>query len=509
MGILDKIKRDNSNKETTFGFYFGATEAEGEIKAGIQNFQYFFEDYLNILPQLQNGKFIFTGRKGAGKSAIAKYIKDTADKEENSFSDLIRLKDIEIEKIVQIEELESFEHKELIIFEWLILVRIIKLLILNKEGIYKKEYEKLTKFIERNSGVVGIDKFQISEMNLKQGIEVKFEVLQQAFPSFSKYFNKKTNKAPFYKLINPLKEVVSKILSFQNNDGKEFWLLFDDLDINFKENNQKDIDKITELIRISKIFNTEIFRNSGARILIFLRDDIKDILERHHTDTAKFFTSYEAELSWYNHEQFKIDEDKTALKRFINKRIEQNFKANKLEFSKSSPWNSLFVNDLNEFQQKTAFKYIIDFTYYRPRDLILFLKPIGENEYMYPIQPNIVKNLIKRYLNENLRELKNELAIYFDSNEISSLINVLRTMAQRYGPMSFSDLETEIGKYEFNKKTGEILKILSSYSITIPKDKQGQLHFNYREENSDSINIEECEFTTHKSIYNYFNPEKI
>lgn len=452
MGILDKIKRDNPKKGNTFGFYFGATEAEGENKSGIQNFQYYFDDYLDILPQLQNGKFIFTGRKGAGKSAIAKYIKDNADKEENSFSDLIRLKDVEIEKLVQLEELENFENKELIIFEWLILVRTIKLLILNKEGIYTKEYEKLTKFIERNSGVVGIDKYQISEVSLKQGLEVKFEVLQQVFPSFSKYLDTKTKKAPFYKLITPLKEVVSKVLSFQNNENKEFWLLFDDLDLNFKENNPRDIDKITGLIRISKIFNTEVFRNSGARILIFLRDDIKDILERHHTDTAKIFTSYEAKLNWYNHEQFKIDEDKTSLKRFINKRIEQNFKANKINYSETSPWSSLFENDLSEYQQKTAFKYIIDFTYYRPRDLILFLKPIGENEYTYPIPSGTVKTLIKKYLNENLRELKNELAIYFESSEISSLINVLRSMAQRYGPITFLELEKEIEKYNFKKK---------------------------------------------------------
>jgi len=130
MGILDKLKPAPNDKNTTKGFYFGATEAEGENKKGIQNFQYYFDDYLSVLPQLKNEKFIFTGRKGAGKSAIAKYIKDTSDKEDNSYSDLIRLKDIEIEKLIQIEELENFVQKEVVVFEWLILVKLIKLILL-------------------------------------------------------------------------------------------------------------------------------------------------------------------------------------------------------------------------------------------------------------------------------------------------------------------------------------------------------------------------------------------
>ncbi len=500
---------ESSNKVTTKGFYFGTTEAEGENKKGVQNFQYYFDDYLNVLPQLKNEKFIFTGRKGAGKSAIAKYIKDTSDSEENSYSDLIRLKDIEIEKLIQIEALDNFDHKELVVFEWLILVKLIKLILLNDSGKYTAEYEKLEKFIERNSGVVCIDKYQVVDINEKKNFEVKFEVLQHAFPSFSKYFDKKTNKAPFYKLINPLKEVVSKILKYQNNDGKEFWLLFDDLDINFKENNKDSINKITELIRIAKIYNTESFKGTGAKILVFLRDDIKDIIEKNHTDTAKIFSSYEAELNWYDHEKFKIAEDKTALKKFINKRIEQNFLANDIEYSKVSPWNSLFAIDPIEYQQKTSFKYIIDFTYYRPRDLVLFLKPIGDYDYPFPLSATCVKSLISKYLNENMREIKNELSIYFESNEINSLISILRIMTEWFGPISYTDLKREIEDYEFSKKADEIVKILSSYSITIPKDSLGQLHFNYREESPDSVNLIECEFSTHKSIYNYFHQDRI
>jgi hypothetical protein len=59
-------------KGTTRNFFIGTPEAEGEttynskIKLGE-----IFGDYLNVFPELDSEKFIITGRKGAGKSAIA------------------------------------------------------------------------------------------------------------------------------------------------------------------------------------------------------------------------------------------------------------------------------------------------------------------------------------------------------------------------------------------------------------------------------------------------------
>ena len=50
---------------------------------------------------------------------------------------------------------------------------------------------------------------------------------------FKKHFDSKTKKAPYYRLITPLKEIVKKILSFDVIKEHEFCLLFDDLDINY------------------------------------------------------------------------------------------------------------------------------------------------------------------------------------------------------------------------------------------------------------------------------------
>ena len=91
---------------TTKDFYFGAPEAEGENMKGCSLTDY-FEDYLDILGDLQKGKFIFVGRKGVGKSAIAKFIKDKSDKSEDSFATILRVSDLKLEKHIQFENMQD------------------------------------------------------------------------------------------------------------------------------------------------------------------------------------------------------------------------------------------------------------------------------------------------------------------------------------------------------------------------------------------------------------------
>ena len=98
MGIFDNYK---SNKEiTTKDFYFGSPEAEGENVTGSSLIDY-FEDYLGVIRELERNHFIFIGRKGVGKSAIAKFIKDTSDKKDDSHAAIVRIGDYNKERIIQ------------------------------------------------------------------------------------------------------------------------------------------------------------------------------------------------------------------------------------------------------------------------------------------------------------------------------------------------------------------------------------------------------------------------
>lgn len=141
---ISKLRKDTSN------FFIGSPEAEAEstMKSKVQ-LDVVFEDFLNVLEKLQNEKFIITGRKGSGKSAIAEKIYSISRDNAEYFCDFIKKGDIDIEKITQLtSESDNLISQELLI-EWIILTKIINQLISNEGISNHKEIQDLKIFLKK------------------------------------------------------------------------------------------------------------------------------------------------------------------------------------------------------------------------------------------------------------------------------------------------------------------------------------------------------------------------
>lgn len=503
MGIFSNT--NSIRRITTKDFYFGAPEAEGENVRGHSLTDY-FEDYLDILGELKKGKFIFVGRKGVGKSAIAKFIKDTSDKSDDSFATILRISDLGIEKHIQFEDASKDSH--LLLFEWLILINTVKLIVNNNYGKYTLEYGKLKKFLEKNTGSIEIDKFQVTEKFIKSGGEINFSGLTHAYGGvFKKYFDAKTSKAPFYKLISPLKDILKIIIKYPVNQDLEFWLLFDDLDINYDVNSDIDNQNIIELIRVAKYYNNEIFNKNNAKILIFIRDDVRNFIIPKYSDSAKIFNSYEIIINWYNHNLSLTDENNNPLKKMANRRIEKNFQNHNIAFE-GDAWATLIKNEnygaTHNF--KSSFKYILDFTFYRPRDIITFLKTISTENYTYPINPYNLKKIIEKYIKINITEIKSELNLFFNEAEKEKIFRELFPFIANNTRLNYNDVLAKTKEIGFSIDSETVMKILVSYSLLIYQNRQGDLFFSYREDNIESYNIEGLTICLPKCIYHYYRP---
>lgn len=505
MGIFDKItKKIPIIENSTKGFYFGSSEAEAENISGSGLVDY-FEDYLSVLDQLEAGRFIFTGRKGVGKSAIAKYIHDTSGETEDSFAFIIRINDIDIERIIQSDSLEQINFS--FIFEWLILVNMIKLIVKNNCTKYTKEYDKLKRFLDINSGVVNIDEFQFVEGKKHNGGEVKIAVLRHVFEGvLKKYFDAKVDKAPFFKLIPALKDILKIVLDYDANKVLEFWLLFDDLDINFNVNNQIDKNKIMELIRISKFYNNEIFRNNQAKVLLFLREDICDSIIPNFPDSSKIFSSYDINLNWYSQYLFSTgNECEIALKRLVNKRIELNFNNHKIQYS-GDPWDYLFQPTcVPYYNGKTVFKYLLDFTFYRPRDIITFLSTMSNEDYQYPIDRETFKLMLRKYISNTVNEVKNELRLYFNESDIIIIFSEILPELSNNPSLTIASFKTMLTKYALSIDSESTFNHLVSYSILAYKDSYDNIYVSYRDKVAfEKLNKDYSYIALHKCIYHYF-----
>lgn len=491
MGFFN-INTPSPKRGTTKGFYFGQPEAEAEFSIKGQTLAEYFEDFLDVKSKIGEGRFIISGRKGVGKSAVAQHFIDAASNPDNNlYATKISPKDIELSKLIQ--GLPDIDIS--LLFEWSILTKLIKLLIDADLSDTAKHISDLKKFYDRNSGVVNIANYKIEEMSLKT--EVGIDLFRTKFNGImgKKIKDARLKNAPFYDFIPVLREILQEVLAYDIYKECTFLLEFDELDVDFKV--RTDSDKILKLIRVAREYNTNYFKNSPFKLLVFIRDDIKDYISS--SDKTKLFSSYEYNIRWYDYDAHIRDEKEILLRKFINKRIKTNFEKLRLSFNRQDPWVSLF--DASERKDgKTLFAYILDYTFYRPRDFVNLLSPLGQLEYNYPLNGNAVISLINKMAQNTMGDIEDELSILYDQEYIQAIKRLLRDVAMSRPPITYEKIVELFNSNGVDIKT---LEVLIDYDIIILSKNSNFLH-KYREQKIED-KVENYEFSLHKAIYVYFN----
>jgi len=490
-------------KGTTLGFFLGKPEAEGDkIKLNGRD-EFFFEDFLNITDSVAQGSFIILGRKGVGKSAFAKHIERYAKNSQTAYSALIDNHDIELESALQAIP-SSIDNRYELLFEWIILTKLTKLLLDTHNGTASENIPILEKFYKTNSGIMDISKLAVLAQKKDSQIQVNLMPLPSLQATYNNNSEIEFGRLPFYDFIPQLREIIIKTLRYAIFKDYEFFIMFDDLDINFKLKEDKNRLKILNLLRIAKRYNNEYLEDTNSKILIFLRDDIAKGLSG--ADTAKLFATYAHTINWYSRDDELIDEKEILLRKLINKRIEINFKNFDYPYDTQDPWITLVDNTPSRmYGNKTAFKFLLDFTFYRPRDLLYIFKDIGKHSYPYPLDNKAIFTIIKQTCVNNLDEILNELDIYFDQYEIRSIRELLREIAFSKHFLTYKEIQERLRAHSLNK---DVFKTLIDYNLIVPFDTECQkIYFAYRED-SPEHKLESYRFVLPKGILICFNPDK-
>lgn len=402
-------------------FEFGFADATKEYSRNPEIFEKAFCDPRAIIDKLINSyPYILIGAKGVGKSAYSAKIQLTADNNANLYSYPINLCDFEFTTFSKtgIDEDVTGTQRFKSSWDFLFLWTIYKILY-NSLGMNEIDSIEHIILLLQKLGFLVDDgyKTDITKLSkLKLGTTIAtFDI------EFENEFN--TKPASYLERISILSDRMLNTLSTTYMNEREVIILLDGLDdiLRYKKNK---MDIIASMIRSADYINDYMIKiNKKIKIILLIREDIIKMI--NDPDINKIIQDGSVYLNWNK----RLDD--------LKELIDMRFALSGIDISQARDcWKKIFPSKI---RNKKSWDYVLEFTLYKPRDILQFLK------YCQAEYPNAEKltlsetqNVLKIYSNKYfIEEMKNELAGFIDDELIMSIPSVFR----RLGGRSFSIAE--------------------------------------------------------------------
>jgi hypothetical protein len=316
-------------------------------------------------------RWMIIGRKGTGKTALFEYLKQAGSAEIEGYTTIaLNFKDYPwpIQKLYR-EAMESEISAYQRSWRYVIIIKALSRLIEARSGNLSKELSSAKKLIESlygsptpglieivKSKALGLKSFNLPEIEAA-GISlggVEFEEIAQHEDL------KRTLRANAFQLLDHFEKIL------KNNIGSDkLMVVLDQLDENWLEGEIDEYSKILVnlIICAQGMNNQEIYRDK-LRIVIFLRADIYETLR--FNDKNKIYQDGAVEIKW----------DYDALDKMIAERIEK--------YRPTEVTLDLTQRSASIFEKKTVrhgvppLKHMLRRSFYRPRDVIVYLNKIRD-----------------------------------------------------------------------------------------------------------------------------------
>jgi len=350
---------------------------------------------------LSGNKRYVVGRKGSGKSAIVRYISSL--KTPRTFSTCLDFGNFPFEELYDLPDNRFPKSSQYVTFwKYVILCGVVQMFVEN-EAISSNLRKELKK-IFFPGGIKSLS----SMMSHWNSLELGATFLGTGGTAKA---SKETvnHNLPIRQKLEILKNFV-----LENIDTSKYFILFDDLDEGHEEMHDPEIrKKYTSLI--SSLFKAvegirRDFIDTNVRVypVLFLRDDIFRIVDDNNR--TKWLKKM-VHLNW----------TKTNLRKMIchRIRIDGGFHPSS---SDTEIWHSLISRapvkhrkNNNTVTSKQIYRFMLGYTHYRPRDLIVFMQLAAEhansmrNKNGYKLTPTCFKESVAAYSEYMKFQLEDEL----------------------------------------------------------------------------------------------------
>lgn len=396
-------------------FEFGFADATKEFTRVPEIFELAFCDTRNIVSKLLNSyQFLLIGRKGVGKSAFSSKIQSMASKDEDMFVVPMNLNDFEFSTFAKtgIDSNVAGTQKYKTSWDFLLLLSIYRVLFNELQIVESEEVNNIIYLLDEMG--FQLDAGFKADINKLSKIKVGIDILK-----FDAEFQKEFNTTPktYLERISLMSEKMLSVIKSIELNGKRIEIIIDGFDdiLRYKKNK---MEIIASLIRSADYINDKIlFYKKDIKILLLIREDLITMVT--DPDLNKIIHDGAITLSWSN----RLQDLKTL--------VELRFKLSGiLKDGVDDCWAEMFPRKIKD---KLSWDYVLDFTLYRPRDILQFLKycqmEYPENEHLTISE---TQNVLKVYSNKYfIEEMKNELSGFIDDELIISIPSVFRRLGGR------------------------------------------------------------------------------
>ena len=490
------------NKEITLkDLYLG--RADGSQEAEEYNFENFFYRGNNKYDLLNDdsSKFIISGRKGTGKTILAKYFEKEKNKE-GIPTRILNKRELVLKMYLE-KGRHELDRKETELFiEYSLLCEMANILLDEKQKFFKlgnlfrayyiyKNIKILENLVEKRfyGDNFKMDSFTTkteNEKNQQEKIGIKSCSETVAIRN-SGTVDESYSQTPYFQIMNRIKKSLFYLM-----DIVPVNLIFDDLDeLDEKiDGNESLIKFLIDFLEVANALNNQI-RNKKikkSRVIILIRSDIIKILNENSSNLNKIIADSEIRLNWIKIDRScemhplmelivtKIKKSNSALKDLSNKEIMKRF----------------FPEKINGIP---VISHMLNCSYGRPRDIINMLNII-KNEYPNKkyFNADLFKDTHQEYSNRFTDELRNELSTHYEQRVIEECFQIIHYIDKK--SFWISDIENALNEKaeklsyfktkeqfaDFAYKHGIIGNI---WEVEGMNKKKNKFSWKYREDGSD------------------------
>ncbi|MEJ5968491.1 hypothetical protein U0Q88_004530 [Lactiplantibacillus plantarum] len=436
------------SKKQISAISFGKSDGKNEARQ--PNFESLFYDGSGDYEKLKNDplKYLIVGRKGTGKTILARYFMKKMQEEKHTYAKFIVAGDFTGEKLKNFNYNVIREEEREIFWRYLILNELTKMLVEHENGLLSRKWIGKLKDIGTNL------MFNLEEMVQENVVNSNFggSVSNHGFSvggnsSLESKNSKKLKPATYFDQADKMMETLLKVMTRVKN---KYFLFFDDLDEIKIGSLQRDSDESNMtllsdslydfVVALAYINDKLLDAGSKSRVISTMRQDIVDQMQRKTKNFNKVLTDNGIKISWFS-PMIKETPQNTALGKLVLHKIKVSIDSYH-DMNNKALFNTVFTQAK---PQKRPFSFIVNRGFGRPRDVIEYLNLIQEK---FPTAESINFHMVTQVQSEYCSwfydELQNEISILGRSEDIFNTLELIKKNGQ--GIFKYKTLKINLEK---------------------------------------------------------------